>query len=137
MRIRFLLAVLPVILSFSVSAKPSYRYFSMPSDNIYCEFEPRRIRCDVDSEIDKAKKKIKPKECKGNWGYSYGLSPTGKAFMMCIDTVMETMGGKPTLKYGQKITLYGITCTSQTTGLRCVNQSKHGFMLSRGSQIFF
>ncbi len=137
MKIGVAFTLLLAVLSVSVSAKPSYRYFSMPSGNISCNFEPRRIRCDVNSEIGKNKTSFKPRECKATWGYSYGLSRSGKPFMMCIDTVLETGMDSPTLLYGHKITLYGITCTSQITGLRCVNQSNHGFELSRATQNFF
>jgi hypothetical protein len=43
----------------------------------------------------------------------------------------------PRLTYGKSWSYRGFTCTSRTEGLRCRNESGHGFFLSRERQLLF
>jgi hypothetical protein len=41
------------------------------------------------------------------------------------------------LEYGSYISLGGITCVSERTGMTCTNLDGHGFTLSRARQSLF
>jgi hypothetical protein len=51
------------------------------------------------------------------------------------DTVADPSA--PVIPYGTQWRAYGFVCTSQTTGLTCVNSAGHGFSLSRAVQKVF
>jgi hypothetical protein len=45
--------------------------------------------------------------------------------------------GSPVLPYGASLTLGGITCTSERTGMTCVNRDGRGFAVARAAQRVF
>jgi hypothetical protein len=108
--------------------------FQLPSHNIGCIYTtasagvgPPNIRCDVRSGLTPRPRQT----CTLDWtGLSMGL--TGRAHPTCAgDTAL--MPKAPLLAYGRTWRRDGIVCRSQTTGLRCMNRSGHGFTLARGA----
>ena len=112
-----------------------------PSRNIACMAmppgidQPRpQLRCDVRQMSSRLPRP--PRACNLSWGDAFVLDPTGPGRMMCHgDTVADPSA--PVIPYGRQWRAYGFTCTSQTTGLTCVNATGHGFSLSRAVQKVF
>ena len=112
-----------------------------PSHNIFCQASPpdqdtptAELRCDIQQTSNRAPKA--PKSCPLSWGDAFVLRPTGRATLLCHgDTVANR--DDPVIAYGTQWRAYGFTCTSQTTGITCVNAQGHGFSLSRASQRVF
>jgi hypothetical protein len=112
-----------------------------PSHNIFCLASPPgegqpapQIRCDIQQKSTRSPPA--PRNCPLSWGDAFGLNPTGPGFLVCHgDTVANT--DDPVIAYGTQWRAYGFVCTSQTTGLTCVNGQGHGFSLSRAAQRVF
>ncbi len=112
-----------------------------PSHNIACQAEsagpdqPRpQLRCDIQQTSTRLPRP--PASCPLSWGDSFVLDPTGPGRPLCHgDTVADPSAR--VIPYGTQWRPYGFTCTSQTTGLTCVNGAGHGFTLSRAVQKAF
>jgi hypothetical protein len=112
-----------------------------PSHNIFCLASPpgdgepaAQLRCDI--EQTSTRPPPPPKNCPLDWGDAFGLDPTGPGHRLCHgDTVKNP--DDPVIAYGRQWRAYGFTCTSQTTGLTCVNRQGHGFSLARAAQRLF
>ena len=112
-----------------------------PSHNIFCQAVPpgddqpqARMRCDLQAMTSRPPPA--PRNCPLSWGDSFVLDPTGPGRLFCHgDTVRND--DDPVIAYGTQWRAYGFTCTSQTTGMICVNQSGHGFSLARAVQKVF
>ena len=105
----------------------SARAFQMPSRNIGCLFDFRRLRCDILSGLEP-----EPEEaCDFDWvGIDIGI--TGPAAPNCgSDTVYDA--GAPTLEYGETWSRGGIVCESDESALTCTNRDGSEFTLARGS----
>jgi hypothetical protein len=126
--------------SSALAAAPKYGSFKAPSRNIVCGWSidqhgrasmecgiktglkppPPRVHCEAGDPNDKR----------------VGLSTTGRARpVLCAGDpgpLLPVIEAKAiVLRYGTKIKIEGITCSSATTGLTCRNRSGHGFFLSR------
>jgi hypothetical protein len=109
------------------SAVHHAKAFVMPSRNIACLYDAGNLRCDIYSGIKPEPRKA----CKFFWK-GVMLRPLGQATFLCIiDTISQP--DAPALKYGSIWHRGSITCRSSTRGLRCHNDIKHGFFLSRES----
>ena len=54
----------------------------------------------------------------------------------CVgDTVANN--ANPVLGYGSTLEAYGITCTSEQSGMTCTNPFGHGFSIARAKQSVF
>ncbi len=112
-----------------------------PSRNIACQAEsagpdqPRpQLRCDIQKTSPRPPRP--PASCPLSWGDSFVLDPTGPGRLLCHgDTVADPSA--PLIAYGTQWRPFGFICTSQTTGLTCVNGAGHGFTLSRAVQKAF
>jgi uncharacterized protein DUF6636 len=113
-----------------------------PSHNIFClalpagftPGEPASVRCDIQKAASRPPRA--PKSCPLSWGDSYILYPTGAGRLLCHgDTTANPED--PVIAYGTQWRAYGFVCTSQTSGLTCVNGQRHGFSLSRAVQKAF
>jgi hypothetical protein len=112
-----------------------------PSRNIACMAmppgpdQPRpQLRCDIRQMSSRPPPA--PRNCPLSWGDAFVLDPAGPGRLMCHgDTVFDPSA--PVLAYGRQWRPYSFTCTSQTTGLTCVNPAGHGFSLSRAVQKVF
>lgn len=107
------------------SAAHHSKAFVMPSRNIACLYDSGKIRCDIYSGLKPEPKKA----CKYFWK-GVELDGKGKASFLCIiDTIQ--VPNAPVLHHGQTWSRGSIVCTSSVRGLRCHNDSGHGFFLSR------
>lgn len=133
-----------VLLTFSSAAtastsqakanKDTIIYFRMPSNNIFCSYVAQSnpyakyLRCDIISGI---KPKPSSKSCvEGVRGFSADIGVTGRATYECSSDSLYNKSD-PVLKYGQLWRHGGFSCRSALVGLKCWNQSQHGFFLSR------
>jgi len=113
--------------------------FRTPSGNIGCAYatglrQKPSLRCDIRSGLKP--KPARPKNCDLDWGDSYELGATGRAFVTCHgDTAIDPRSHA--LRYGSTWKKNGFVCTSKRVGLRCRNRSGHGFFMSRGRSYRF
>ncbi len=111
------------------------KFFHTPSGNINCLFlkaqGERSLRCDVYNATNTPPKG----DCvEGDYGFSFGLRPSGKARRLCVS---DAVNAGRVVPYGSSIERYGMRCKSRTTGLTCRNRSGHGFKLAREAQKLF
>jgi hypothetical protein len=112
-----------------------------PSHNIFCQASPAgdgqptpELRCDIQQKSTRSPPA--PRDCPLSWGDAFAVDPTGPGHLICHgDTVANP--DDPVIAYGTQWRAYGFTCTSQTTGMTCVNGQGHGFSLSRAVQRVF
>jgi uncharacterized protein DUF6636 len=133
-----LAAALVLTLSGSAFGATSFVQFRTPSANIGCGYSSgpggASLRCDILSGLKP--RPAKPRGCDLDWGFGYGLNPTGRAQVVCAgDTAVDKRA--KVLRYGQRWSRSGFTCVSRAAGLRCRNRSGHGFFLSRGRSYRF
>ncbi|WP_425146210.1 DUF6636 domain-containing protein [Deinococcus sp.] len=111
--------------------------FSLPSGRLQCAFSldgelqgRPAVRCEVLNASYKAPPR--PTDCPLAWGDALEVESSGKAQFLCHgDTVMNPPGQRAILAYGQTWKRSGITCSSSTAGVRCLNADGHGFELAR------
>jgi hypothetical protein len=135
-----LVAALAVLAPVSAGAQDIVS-MQMPSHNIYCQAVPPgldgpqpSLRCDIEQKS--TRDPPRPASCPLSYGDAFGLNPTGMGYLVCHgDTVKDA--DDAVVPYGRQWRAYGFTCTSQTTGVTCVNGQGHGFSLARASQKVF
>jgi hypothetical protein len=112
-----------------------------PSHNIFCLASPpgdgqptASVRCDIMQKSTRSPPA--PASCPLSWGDSFGVNATGAGYLVCHgDTTSNA--DDPVIAYGTQWRPFGFICTSQTTGITCVNSQGHGFSVSRASQKVF
>jgi hypothetical protein len=112
-----------------------------PSENIYCiveDWEPnlKELRCDIDKTSTVPPRR--PHDCInwGDWGKVFTVPVKGQSARICnTDTALGS--DVPVLPYSGVWQSDGFTCKSEESGLTCFNADRHGFMLSKGSQVLF
>lgn len=111
-------------------------YFRSPTGNISCGIwagDWTTARCDLRQFTPSF---ARPADCDLDWGYAFEVAIRGPAMPICAgDTV--AVPGAPVLDYGRSVTLGGISCTSQQSGMTCVNMDGHGFTVARARQSLF
>lgn len=112
--------------------------FKTPSKNIFCMgYTPdigdqrgiAQIRCDIInySYSDGPK----PNDCEFDWGHGFAISSKGnKGERICTSDTISNDQYK-VLNYNQTWRYHQLTCSLNQTGLKCTNQKKHGFFLSK------
>ena len=118
------------------------RGFKMPSGNIFCQYSGQfpdpgaapPLRCDI---MNFTGHLPRPADCDLDWGDAFEVSAAdASGTRVCHgDTTRDDT--LPVLNYGAVWNVGGLTCTSATTGLTCLNAHGHGFRLSRASQEVF
>lgn len=115
-------------------------FFRTPSGNIGCVYSPAAsgtpasLRCDIRTGL--RPRPAKPRKCDLDWGDSYALQRTGLPILVCHgDTAIDPHAH--VLRYGSSWTRSGFQCTSETSGLHCLNPSGHGFFMSRAHSYRF
>lgn len=127
-----------LLLPAAAPAKDVLKFFRTPSGNIGCLYSKSAgsrpfLRCDM-REV--AHPKPKPASCEFDYGQSFGVSTKGRAHGLCVsDSAMDP--GASVLAYGRTRSFGPFTCTSRTSGLRCVAPSGHGFKLAKAKQTLF
>jgi hypothetical protein len=124
-------------LALSAPAQAFVTQFRTPSSNIGCvsSADPRLggtyLRCDILSGL-----KPKPRLACELDLTGFQMAPKGRSSVVCAgDTAVNRQARA--LRYGSKWSRAGFTCTSKKAGLRCRNQSGHGFFLSRAHSYRF
>lgn len=112
-------------------------WFRSPSGNIHCVIAagPRPVaRCDLLDFTPSFRRR--PPDCDLDWGHAFEVAGRGPAGLVCAgDTV--AVQGAPVLDYGHSVTLGGITCRSERTGMTCTNRDGRGFSIARARQSLF
>jgi hypothetical protein len=112
-----------------------------PSHNIFCQAESAgpgqpqpTLRCDIEKTTTPLPRP--PANCPLSWGDAFVLGPTGPGQLLCHGDTVQ-IPDDPIIAYGTQWRPYGFVCTSQTTGLTCVNAGGHGFSISKASRKVF
>jgi hypothetical protein len=100
-----------------------------PSKNILCGTLDGTVQCTILRQIVVTA----PSTCDGDYTFDGVLRSRGPARLKvgCYGGLVFNPSGLVVLSYGSRATKLGVTCSSSTIGLRCVNESGHGFFLSR------
>ena len=143
--IKYLVASVALLLT-NPSAQAESATFKAPSGNINCIYldydNKPEIRCDI-SQFTPSFKTVPPGTsnemitCTPAKLHGFTVSPAdaqGQAFCP-TDAVIDP--DSAALAYGQIFKRGGLMCTSETTGMTCMNAAGHGFSLSRASQKVF
>lgn len=106
--------------------------FATPSGNIVCDITANGARCGIASL---AQKPAPVDGCDGSVGFVYVVDASGKVDVPCVPKKdLPKKAGKDVnvLGYGQKSAAYGFTCTSEESGMSCVDDATGtGFSLAR------
>lgn len=134
-----LLAVPALVLWLSAgAARADYVAFVSPSGNIGCAIYTdgtyAEARCDM-RDLTPSYRKA-PAGCEFDWGNSFAVGVDGKGYLACVsDSVFDP--GAFTLGYGKSISVGPFTCTSEKSGMTCVNTQGHGFKIAKARQQLF
>ena len=109
--------------------------FTSPSGNIGCILADGTVRCDVAERVWAPPPR--PSGCPDFTDYGQGitLGTTGWASFVCVGDT--TLGSGPALPYGQFEAGGGVSCSSESSGMRCSNSDGHGFTISRQDYTLF
>lgn len=111
-------------------------FFRSPTGNIACMITNdgyAEARCDLRDFTPGFRR---PPDCEQDWDHAFAVGPAGPGMPICAgDTV--AMPGAPVLNYGGSVSLGGFTCTSDRSGMTCVNRQGHGFSVARARQRVF
>ena len=131
-----------LVLALTLLATPAvaddFVYFHSPTGNIACALmsgEFAGARCDMRSLTQSFPKR--PVDCELDWGDSFAIAAGARqGVVLCHgDTVMDP--NAMVLGYEQSATLGEITCTSETSGMTCLNAKGHGFSIAKAAQHLF
>jgi hypothetical protein len=137
---RFLMVVAVAALAAGpASALPRVVHFRTPSGNVQCAYLAgngfhRELRCEIRGGIRPLP--ARPKDCVGDWGGGYDLTPRGRAEILCVGDTIQVQHSR-VLGYGKAWRAGAFSCLSQKVGLRCQNRVGHGFFLSRSRSYTF
>jgi hypothetical protein len=120
------------------AAAQDYLGFQSPTGNIHCALytwaDGAEARCDL-RELSQSYTRP-PADCDLDWGSAFAVGARGTAGLVCAgDTVMNPQN--PVLRYGEAVTLGGISCVSAKTGMTCTNAEGHGFSVAKAKQRLF
>lgn len=129
-------------LAFCLLATPAaaddYISFHSPSGNIQCAIatgDYAQVRCDM-SDLTPTYTKP-PADCEFDWGSSFAVDANSrKGYLACVSDAVANEDGME-LGYGDSVTLGEFTCSSQKSGMTCVNAANHGFTISKAKQKLF
>jgi hypothetical protein len=112
-------------------------FFRSPSGNIHCLIATgdfAAARCDLREAT--LSYPVPPADCDLEWGLSFEVGPTGRGTPACVGDTVQS----PTsivLGYGDSLSLGGLTCRSERSGMTCTNAAGHGFAVAKASQRVF
>lgn len=106
--------------------------FTTPTGNIICTVSSLGVQCGI-AKLEK-KPKANADGCEGYIGYVVELRPSGVT-TPCVaeaDLPGAASQAQEVLEYGDKKTVNNYECTSERTGMKCVDTtSSRGFTLAR------
>jgi hypothetical protein len=112
--------------------------FRSPTGNINCimysDPSGATARCDL-MELSPSYTK-RPAGCDYDWGHSFAVETKGKGYLACVSDAVGG-AGVAVLRYGQAVSLGGISCVSAETGMTCTNAKGHGFSVAKAKQKLF
>jgi len=102
-------------------------FFRTPSKNIICDLHASAVRCDI---IRKSwSPPAKPSSCELDWGNGMYISAGTAGFTCTGDSLIGV--SSVTLEYGQADRSGSVRCTSESSGLTCVDEKTgRGFTLA-------
>lgn len=101
--------------------------FRSPSGNIVCRLDEAGARCDISDYAFTPPDR--PAGCDDGWGGTLVVNDAGGYFACDAPSLA---GNSPELAYGRSTVIGDYGCTSQRTGVTCLNtDSEHGFTVSR------
>lgn len=113
-------------------------FFHSPSGNIHCLIatgDYPEARCDM--RVLTPSHTTPPADCDLDWGAAFAVArESRKGYLACVGDTVE-VADSVELGYGQSLSLGGITCTSEKTGVSCTNPAGHGFALAKARQKLF
>lgn len=119
------------------AAAQDFQFFRAPSGNIHCmitTWDGGSARCDIREYTPSFPNR--PGWCEQDYGFAFEVASAGSGMVVCAgDTVADP--GAPVLPYGQTVSTGHITCTSQSSGMSCLNRAGHGFTVARAAQRVF
>jgi hypothetical protein len=112
--------------------------FRSPTGNIGCYIATGQFaeaRCDLRQYTPSFPRR--PASCDLDYGMAFVIGPgDGRGQVACVgDTALDP--GAVVLGYGQQISLGGLTCWSDESGMTCTNAAGHGFKVARRGQSVF
>ncbi len=139
------LASLGLLLA-SYSAHAESVSFKSPTGNINCIYSDYdnkpEVRCDI-MQFTPSFKTVPPGtsneviRCTPQKLNAFVITPNHSSGSAFCPTDAAIDGEQVVLAYGQTFKRGGLLCTSETTGVTCMNAAGHGFSLSRASQKVF
>lgn len=132
------LLIVPVALAVAAPAQAKITGFQTPSKRIGCAVIDQGKRWDLRCDVTGATNTPPPKpvSCEFDYGFSFGLTATGKGRRLCVSDTPLSPSFK-VLAYGKTYKRGPFACKSRQSGLRCTNKRGHGFELARERQRVF
>ena len=125
---------------FAAAAAPAQEmiFFRSPTGNIACMLyagaDWRGARCDLREATPSFARR--PQWCDLDWGFAFTVTAGGIAEPACVGDSVADPSAR-VLPYGASLSLGGVTCTSERTGMTCVNRQGRGFSVARAAQRVF
>ncbi len=110
-------------------------FFQTPSGNIQCYAGEDFVDCEI-IESDVPPPLPQPADCDLDWGSRFTVGDVGPGAMVCHGDTLRGQG-YPVLGYGASLEVGAVTCSSEESGLTCLNRDGGGFTLSRRGQRLF
>lgn len=120
-------------LAVPVAAQDSDVRFMSPSGIITCLINPYVAACQIAEYTPSFQSP--PADCTADWGGYFSVSARGTAKLACSRADERSVAF--TLSYGQTVRFAEIGCTSETTGVTCINGEGRGFQVRRSEQRIF
>ena len=132
---RLICAVI-ILSSICLPANAQELSFRSPTGNIHCmifQGSYAGARCDLGQFNSSFPR---PGDCDLDWGYAFEGGAPGPAAPVCAgDPVKDPRAA--ILDYGHSIQKGGVVCTSEKSGMTCINREGHGFKIARSKQKVF
>jgi len=122
------LILIPVLASAQPAFQPPPDAFQTPSGNVHCRLGGAELRCQVLEHAYATPPK--PAGCTQDWGGRLAMRAESRDALVCEGWAVRNDDAF-VLGYGARWEKAGITCQSEEAGLRCANQSGHGFQVAR------
>jgi hypothetical protein len=132
------LTIFMAMTGFAFAAVPAVAlesvWFHSPSKNIYClatiDNSESVVDCELVERTNGAPVRAVPSDCDLEWGNRFELKAGGESYLTCTGDTLRA-GPATALPYGESIDYEGITCSSEKSGIECVNEDGHGFKISK------